>query len=336
MKTNFRVLGAGVWGLALSDYLLELGHNVEIFCRDTNLEKKSIKQLTLSNISSNAIKSLDKIQDHKSTDEINIIAVNSRGFDDILVNNKDYFASLNALVSLTKGIDHKTGLLFSDLISDMFNGTISYGLLSGPSFARDLTERKPIRISFASKAKDLSDLIIESASSPKFEVLPTTYVYFIEIAGVIKNIAAILCGMADKYFGNGVHTKTIIKKACEETWLMGLEASRNPKSQDQNITLNMNDLRGDIMQLPGYLGDMILTCKQNQSRNYQFGELIADKNINIQDAKDNIGTVEGYDCCKTLVEKSSLKSGELTNRLYSILCAENSKRENLVRSLLQP
>ena len=47
MKTNFRVLGAGVWGLAFSDYLLNLGHNVEIFKRDISLEAESIQQLGL-------------------------------------------------------------------------------------------------------------------------------------------------------------------------------------------------------------------------------------------------------------------------------------------------
>ena len=55
MTSNFRVLGAGVWGLAFSDYLLKLGHNVEIFCRDTNLSNRDIKGLALSHISNNNI-----------------------------------------------------------------------------------------------------------------------------------------------------------------------------------------------------------------------------------------------------------------------------------------
>jgi glycerol-3-phosphate dehydrogenase len=50
---------------------------------------------------------------------------------------------------------------------------------------------------------------------------------------------------------------------------------------------------------------MILTCKQDQSRNYQFGKLIADQDISIEDAKSMVGTVEGYDCCITLVDKDS-------------------------------
>ena len=76
MTTKFRVLGAGVWGLAFSDYLLSLGHSVEIFRRDTSLEDESIQQLGLKNVLSNHIKSLDTLDDQKIDDEINIVAVN--------------------------------------------------------------------------------------------------------------------------------------------------------------------------------------------------------------------------------------------------------------------
>ena len=71
MTSNFRVLGAGVWGLAFSDYLLNLGHSVEIFRRDTSLEADSIKKLGLKNVSSNHIKSLETLNDQKYDNEIN-------------------------------------------------------------------------------------------------------------------------------------------------------------------------------------------------------------------------------------------------------------------------
>ena len=56
-----------------------------------------------------------------------------------------------------------------------------------------------------------------------FKMIPTKYIYHIEIAGIIKNIAAIICGMADEYFDKGIHTNKIIKKACEETWHQAIE-----------------------------------------------------------------------------------------------------------------
>ena len=331
MTCNFRVLGAGVWGLAFSDYLLKLGHNVEIFCRDTNLSNKNITGLELSHVSDCNIKPLDTLNAQKSNGEINIIAVNSKGYSELLSKHESYFRSLNELVSLTKGLDHLSGKYFSDYIFDMFSNIKKYGLISGPSFAKDLCHEKKISVSFATLDNELSNLMVDATKSSYFEMMPTTYIYHIEIAGVIKNIAAILCGMSDKYFSKGIHSNMIIKKACQETWQRGIEIfNENGKKID-----NLNKDRNSIITSPGCIGDMILTCKQDQSRNYQFGKLIADSDISIEDAKSKIGTVEGYDCCITLVDKTQSAQGVLTNLLYKIITAKNVQRENLLKDFLQ-
>jgi len=331
MTSNFRVLGAGVWGLAFSDYLLKLGHNVDIFCRDTNLSNKNITELELSHVSDKNIKSLDSLNTQKSNGEINIIAVNSKGFSQLLKKHESYFSTLNELISLTKGLDHISGKYFSDYISDMFSNIKQYGLISGPSFAKDLCYEKKISVSFATLSDELSNIIVDTTKSSYFEMMPTKYIYQIEIAGVIKNIAAILCGMADKYFKKGIHSNMIIKKACQETWQRGIEIFN-----ERGIKIdNLNKDRNSIITSPGCIGDMILTCKQDQSRNYQFGKLVADQDISIEDAKSMVGTVEGYDSCITLVEKTQASQGELTNLLYKIIKAENSQRENLLKNFLQ-
>jgi glycerol-3-phosphate dehydrogenase (NAD(P)+) len=193
MTSNFRVLGAGVWGLAFSDYLLKLGHNVDIFCRDTNLSNKDITGLKLSHVSDNNIKSLDSLNAQKSNGEINIIAVNSKGFSELLKKHESYFSTLNELISLTKGLDYRSGKYFSDYVSDMYSNIKKYGLISGPSFAKDLCYEKKISVSFASLSDQLSNLMVDTTKSSYFEMMPTKYIYQIEIAGVIKNIAAILC-----------------------------------------------------------------------------------------------------------------------------------------------
>jgi glycerol-3-phosphate dehydrogenase (NAD(P)+) len=331
MTSNFRVLGAGVWGLAFSDHLLKLGHNVEVFCRDTNLSNKDITGLELSQISENNIKSLDNLNTQKSNGEINIIAVNSKGFSELLDKHKGYFSKLDKLVSLTKGLNHLSGKYFSDYVFDMFKNINKYGLISGPSFAKDLCNEKKMSVSFASLDEELSTSMVKATKSSYFEMIPTTYIYHIEIAGIIKNIAAILCGMADKYHSKGVHSNAIIKKACQETWQKGVEAfNRN----DDPIDI-LNKDRDSIITSPGCIGDMILTCKQEQSRNYQFGKLIADTDVSIEDAKSIVGTVEGYDCCITLIEKTQSTEGELTNLLYKIIKSQNKQREKLLRDFLQ-
>jgi len=331
MTSNFRVLGAGVWGLAFSDYLLKLGHNVEVFCRDTNLSNRDITGIKLSHLSDNNIKSLDSLNSHISNNEINIIAVNSKGFSELLERHESYFSTLNELVSLTKGLDHLSGKYFSDYVSDIFSNITAYGLISGPSFAKDLCYEKKISVSFATLDDKLSTSMVEATKSSYFEMIPTTYIYHIEIAGIVKNIAAILCGMADKYYSKGVYSNAIIKKACQETWQKGIEVF----NRQDGATDILNKDRDSIITSPGCIGDMILTCKQDQSRNYQFGKLIADADMSIEDAKSIVGTVEGYDCCITLIEKTKSTEGELTNLLYKIIKSQNTQREKLLRDFLQ-
>ena len=331
MVSKFRVLGAGVWGLAFSDYLLKLGHNVEVFCRDTNLSNKDVTGLGLSHVSDNNIKSLNNLNAQKSNGEINIIAVSSKGFSELLNKHESYFSTLNELVSLTKGLDHSSGKYFSDYVFNTFSNINKYGLISGPSFAKDLCCEKKISVSFATLDEELSTSMVEATKSSYFEMIPTTYIYHIEIAGIIKNIAAILCGMADKYYSKGVYSNVIIKKACQDTWQKGVEAFNG---FDGAIDI-LNKDRDSIITSPGCIGDMILTCKQDQSRNYQFGKLIADADVSIEDAKSIVGTVEGYDCCITLIEKTQSTEGELTNLLYKVIKSQNTQREKLLRDFLQ-
>ena len=336
MATKFRVLGAGVWGLAFSDYLLNLGHTVEIFRRDASLENESIQQLGLKNVSSNHIKSLDTLNDQKLDDEINIVAVNSKGFSDLLNNYEEYFSRLNELVSLTKGIDHQSGQLLSNFVYDKFTNIQKYGLISGPSFAKDLCDGKRIIVSIASLDDGLCKAMSEATKSSYFQMNPTKYIRHIEIAGIIKNIAAIICGMVDEYFDKGIHTNKIIKKACEETWQLAVGPFDHSQPNGyQDIADNLDHDKDIIISSPGYIGDMILTCKQNQSRNYQFGKLIADQKISIEDAKNSIGTIEGYECCHTLMKHSKQSGDGLTMLLYEILKSKFTEREGLLKEFLQ-
>ena len=336
MTTKFRVIGAGVWGLAFSDYLLNLGHSVEIFRRDISLESDSIQKLGLKNVTSKHIKSLSNIADQKLDNEINIITVNSKGFSDLLNDYESYFNRLTELVSLTKGIDHQSGRLFSNIVYDRFTNIQKYALISGPSFAKDLCDGKRVIVSIASLDDGLCKALVDATKSSYFQMTPTKYISHIEIAGTIKNIAAIICGMVDEYFDKGIHTNKIIKKACEETWRLAVESFDHLHANEyQDMIDNINHDKDIIISSPGYIGDMILTCKQNQSRNYQFGKLIADREITIEDAKNSIGTVEGYDCCQILMENSELSGDGLTALLYEILKSKSLEREGLLKEFLQ-
>ena len=329
MKSKFRVIGAGVWGLAFSDYLLELGHTVDVFCRDIALNKKNLDGVKLSELTDENIRPITSLNNYDAKDSINILAVNSAGFRDILDKYKNYLGMSNEIVSLTKGIDHQKSTLFHEVIEEYFGPNVEYGLISGPSFAKDLSERKNISVSFASHHTGLSKTMAEATKSSCFSMNPTSKLVHIEIAGVLKNVAAILSGMSDKLFGIGVHTNRIIKIACDESLEMANQGDANKPSQ-----LAYSD-RENIISLPGFIGDMILTCKQYKSRNYQFGSLISDDRVTIRQAKEDIGTVEGYDCCITLIEKSTFSCGSLIKVLYDILHCDSRERVEILSDFLQ-
>ena len=89
----------------------------------------------------------------------------------------------------------------------------------------------------------------------------------------------------------------------------------------------------NIVNSPGCIGDMNLTCKQEKSRNYRFGKLISDDNFSIDDALAKIGTVEGYECCITLIEKSITIQSTIASTLYRILSKPSMKKDYLLKLL---
>ena len=144
--------------------------------------------------------------------------------------------------------------------------------------------------------------------------------------------------MADSYFDKGTYTNKIIKKACDETWRMSydkVDSLTELGSIDQNYLKQLDNEKEKIITSPGYIGDMILTCKQKQSRNYQFGNLISQSDVSIDKVNSEIGTVEGYNCCISLVENSYLQQGELTNLLYNLIKSSSGEREKMLKSFLQ-
>ena len=323
MVSYYRVLGAGVWGLAFSNYLLKLGHNVDIFCRDVNLEKKNLSELSQCKLYSGHIKNLSSLKKCDPNAVTNIIATNSTGFVQLVESNEDYFAKLNNIVWLTKGLEHNTGKLFSSYLINKLN-QIDLALISGPSFAEDLCLNEKMEVSVASNSFSLSNKLIDEISSDIFSLKATSSLQAIEIAGFIKNIAAILCGMTEKLFSKN-KIDFIITKACDE--VISMYSSIINKEIDEN-------LRNEIINSPGCLGDMNLTCKQKKSRNYRFGSLISDEGISIDEAIERIGTVEGYTCCLTLIEKSKLVKGDVTNTLYEII-SKRDNRSEILKNFLQ-
>ena len=322
MQHSFRVIGAGVWGLAFSDYLIKKGCKVDIFCRDVSLSSNKLNKFKFHPSLLGYIKPISTLSDYNCNESINIIAVNSNGFSELFDTHEKYFDDLKKVVWLTKGLDHETGKLFSEYLQEKY-AKIEMALLSGPSFAEDLYHGLDISISLASNSQRFSDQLYELISSKALQLRPTSHLQAIEIASCLKNITAILCGVSDNLFSEN-KSDLLIKIACNE--VISMYCSLN--------NIHDNNLNDVIINSPGCIGDMNLTCKQEKSRNYQFGRLITDESLSISNALTDIGTVEGYECCKTLIEKSKVLKSTVAKTLYNIL-SKPAKRSNYIQDLLQ-
>lgn len=316
----FRIFGAGEWGLAVANHLASLGSTVEVYIRD---EKKinfykthSLHKDLAINFNNNiSFHHINMIHDTKTkANVINIIATSSSGFLPIIKNNINYFKSCESLSWITKGLDHASGLLFHQILDQMLSNEIHKCIISGPSFAVDLVNKKNLEVSIASTDNSLMDIFMSAMCTDYFKLIPTKDIIGVEVSGVLKNISAILAGsLTANEFSNEYIDELILisqKEVQRISKLIGDSHSRYTLS-DKEILKTLTS--------PACMGDLHLTCFYNTSRNRQLG-LKLTKDCNVNKLITRIGTVEGYLSTVTLFKNKDIYGdGPLVNAAYDIL-----------------
>jgi glycerol-3-phosphate dehydrogenase (NAD(P)+) len=185
------------------------------------------------------------------------------------------------IVSTAKGIERKSVLLPHQILEDVFGEfkkTLSISVLSGPSFAKEMVLGLPTCVVLASNDKLLLKNVTSLLHSPKFRIYDSEDVLGVEIGGALKNVIAMVAGAVDGMnLGNNARA-AVITRGLSEMAKIGIKMGANP------IT---------FMGLSG-VGDLILTCTGDLSRNRQFGYRIAqgeDLNTVLQSLG---GVVEGF------------------------------------------
>ena len=324
MSSNIRIFGAGKWGLAVAYHLSNQKNKVQVF----DIEKDRVDALNkLKYCKDLDVKFNEYIEFHyldpgmtpPDNDIYNIIAVSSAGFSSVVNEFKDYFSAYKSLIWLTKGIDNNSGLLFHEVVNKTLNTKmISDGfdmcMVSGPSFAIDLVKNEKITINSASNNIVLSEKVSSLLTAQNFKVEPIKDIIGVQVASVVKNIAATIAGVlvALNYDENSI--MSIIEKAKAE--VLQISSAIQLKSKDYSVS--QAEMLATL-DSPACHGDMILTCLNDESRNRQFGRRIGDGEA-INSALKDLGTVESYLCTKTLYEnKDRFKYGEITDAAYNIM-----------------
>lgn len=316
--TKITVLGAGSYGTALAICLARNGHRTLLWGRDAThvaemaKTRSNQKYLPESKLPETLALTADLGQAISSTKNI-LVVVPSHAFGDMLTQIKPYLRPDARIAWATKGLDHRSGRLLQDVAKDIVGEDIALAVLSGPTFAREMAAGLPTAISLSSTdsdfEKELSDLL---HCDKTFRVYSNTDFIGVQLGGAVKNVIAIGAGMADG-IGFGANARTaLITRGLAEMTRLGSALKADPAT---------------FMGMAG-LGDLVLTCTDNQSRNRRFG-LALGNGAEVEQAMTDIGqVVEGYRNTKEVYMLAKRMNVEMpiVEQVYQVLyCGKEAR-----------
>lgn len=312
------VIGAGSYGTALAICFARNGHETLLWGRDQQhinnmtTSRSNEKYLPGSKFPAPLVLSSDLAATIQASDNI-LVVVPSHVFGDMLKQIKPFLRPNAKIAWATKGLDPQSGNLLQDVARDILGDEISLAVLSGPTFAKEMAAGLPTAISLSSTddtfVSELSDLL---HCEKTFRVYSNNDFIGVQLGGAVKNVIAIGAGMADG-IGFGANARTaLITRGLVEMTRLGEALNAQPTT---------------FMGMAG-LGDLVLTCTDNQSRNRRFG-LALGQGTSVEQAMKDIGqVVEGYRNTKEvymLAERMNVEM-PIVEQVYQVLyCGKDTK-----------
>lgn len=319
-------LGTGVWGYCLASLLASKGYTVISWGIDEEAiaymqemrEHPKIRgypappSLSFTTEMAKALQGKDLI----------VEGVTSAGIRQVFQKVKELGVPDCPIILTSKGIEQNTGLLLTNVVLDVIGEEHKdkIGCLSGPSIAQDVFKGLPTSVVCSGYNPEVIPLIHEAFSTPTFRVYPNADINGVEMGGALKNIIAIACGLSDGLgFGDNAKAALMTRGLHE---IRKLAVTKGCKSD------TLNGLAG--------MGDLCVTCLSKFSRNYRFGQLIAEgKDPDL--AKREIGmVVEGTYTCLSAIQIAKKENIEvpITEAVYKVVY-ENLSPHEAVKWLLQ-
>ena len=305
------VLGGGSFGTVLANLAASNGFNVSLWVRDSdqalriNSEGANTSYHPELKLSENIVAS-DNLNEVLVNAEIIFIATPSIIFEKIVDRISEFIDPDSFIISCTKGILDDPYRSLSEIISIKLSNKI--GVLSGPNLAKEIAENKLAGTVIASPDEDLLIAVKSVLSSKHFKIYSSKDMQGVELAGALKNIYAIVCGMAESLKVGENAIGLILTRSMAEMSRFAVAKGANP------IT---------FLGLSG-MGDLVATCMSNLSRNYQLGFNIG-TGMTLLEAKNKVGQVaEGVRTLEIIRNESSRLNIKmpLVESMYNIIYKE--------------
>ncbi|HEX4376601.1 MAG TPA: NAD(P)H-dependent glycerol-3-phosphate dehydrogenase [Steroidobacteraceae bacterium] len=321
---DIAVLGAGSWGTALAIQLSRAGRPARLWGRDPeHLESMARERCNHRYLPEVAFpESLHPIASLEAAiegvDDV-LLAVPSHGFRTLLQRLKPLLPASVRLCWATKGFELDSGLLPNQVAHAVLGPGRQVAVLSGPTFAAEVGRGLPTAMTIASSEADYAERLAHDLSTASFRAYTSTDITGVEVGGAVKNVLAIGAGLSDG-MGFGANTRiALITRGLTEMTRLGVALGAR---------------RETFMGLAG-LGDLVLTCTDNHSRNRRFGLALAE-GTSVAAALAQIGqVVEGYQAARALRVVASREGVvmPIAEGLYGVLY-DQQPVEQVVRGLM--
>ncbi len=304
---NVAIIGSGSWGVALAIYLASLGNNVKIWSfmqeeADLINNEKKCKFLPNVKIPENVVCTTDYKEAIDGTDFI--LHVTPSKFTRNIVREYKKYVTNQPIIICSKGFEKDTLKTLDEVISEEIPNA-KIGVLSGPSHAEEVSILIQTVLVVASKHDDVLSLIQDTFMSTKMRIYTSKDVKGVELGGALKNIIAFCAGVAAGIGLGDNAFAALITRGLTEISRLGVELGG-----DKNTFYGLSGL-----------GDLVVTCLSEHSRNRKAGKLIG-QGKTLEETKQEVGmTIESIDnieVAKELADKFNVDV-PIINAVYDTL-----------------
>ena len=315
------VAGSGAWGTALAMCLCKNGHDVTLWSHNPAKAEEMAKSRVNPLLKGVVLPEILKISADAACAEgceIVVIASPSFAIRGVCRSIKPHLAEDVVMVSVTKGIEQGSLLRMSQIVEEETGKAVV--ALTGPSHAEEVSRAVPTAVVAACPDKAKAELVQDAFMSDTLRVYTSPDVVGAELGGAVKNVIALCAGVTDG-MGCGDNTKAMLMTR-------GL-------TEMARLGVSLGARRESFSGLSG-IGDLIVTCTSQHSRNCRAGTLIG-RGASIEEAMAQIGgVVEGYYAAKSVWELAQRQGVEMPiiNAAYGVLY-EGHSTQDVIATLMQ-